>query len=106
MGGSTTTEQQGSSVRSTRSRNGCRTPASRITVWPNRSLRQPLQQYQGQMVADVSPQTQQAWNLAANSGNVGQDAQNAAQAGYLNTMARRRRTCGRASVATQICSRT
>ena len=38
------------------------------------------------MVADVAPQTQQAWNLAANSGNVGQDAQNAAQAGYLNTM--------------------
>lgn len=47
---------------------------------------QPLQQYQGQMVADTSPQTQQAWNLAANSGNVGQDAQNAAQAGYLNTL--------------------
>jgi hypothetical protein len=44
---------------------------------------QPLQQYQGQMVADVSPQMQQAWNLAANSGNVGQDAQNAAQAGFL-----------------------
>ena len=38
------------------------------------------------MVADVAPQTQQAWNLAANSGNIGQDAQNAAQAGYLNTM--------------------
>ena len=26
------------------------------------------------------------WNLAANSGNVGQDAQNSAQAGYLNTL--------------------
>ena len=26
------------------------------------------------MVADVAPQTQQAWNLAANRGNVGQDA--------------------------------
>jgi hypothetical protein len=48
---------------------------------------QPLQQYQGQMVADVAPQTQQAWNMAANSGSVGQPAQNAAQAGYLNTMA-------------------
>jgi hypothetical protein len=47
---------------------------------------QPLQQYQGQMVADVAPQTQQAWNLAANSGGVGQDSQNAAQAGYLNAM--------------------
>ena len=46
----------------------------------------PLQQYQGQMVASVAPQTQQAWNLAANSGNVGMPAQNAAMAGYLNTM--------------------
>jgi hypothetical protein len=45
---------------------------------------QPLQQYQGQMVADVSPQMQQAWNLAANSGNVGVGAQNAAQSGFMN----------------------
>lgn len=48
---------------------------------------QPLQQYQGQLVADTAPQTQQAWNLAANSGNVGLGSQNAAQAGYLNTLA-------------------
>jgi hypothetical protein len=47
----------------------------------------PLQQYQGQMVADVGPQTQQAWNLAANSGNVGQGALQGAQAGYLNALA-------------------
>jgi hypothetical protein len=46
----------------------------------------PLQQYQGQMVADVSPQTQQAWNLAANSGNVGMDQYNAASAGYLGAL--------------------
>ena len=58
---------------------------------------QPLQQYQGQMVADTSPQTQQAWNLAANSGNVGQDAQNAAQAGYLNTLSQ---TPGQVSTGT------
>jgi hypothetical protein len=38
------------------------------------------------MVADVAPQTQQAWNLAANSGKVGQAAQNASMAGYLNTL--------------------
>ena len=45
---------------------------------------QPLQQYQGQLVAGVSPQMQQAWNLAANSGNVGVGAQSAAQAGFMN----------------------
>ena len=47
---------------------------------------QPLQQYQGQMVADTAPQMQQAWDLAANSGNVGQQQYNAANAGYLGTL--------------------
>jgi hypothetical protein len=45
---------------------------------------QPLQQYQGQMVAGVSPQMQQSWDLAANSGNVGQGAQAGAQAALLS----------------------
>ena len=48
---------------------------------------QPLQQYQGQMVADTSPQTQQSWNVAANSGNVGADQYNASTAGYLGALA-------------------
>jgi len=47
---------------------------------------QPLQQYQGQMVADVSPQTQQAWNLAASSANAGKDQFNSATSGYLNAL--------------------
>ena len=47
---------------------------------------QPLTQYQGQMVADTSPQTQQAWNLAASSGDVGKDQFAGAQAGYLNSI--------------------
>ena len=47
---------------------------------------QPLQQYQGQMVADTSPQTQQSWNVAANSGNVGADQYNAGTAGYLGAL--------------------
>ena len=47
---------------------------------------QPLQQYQGQMVADVSPQTQQSWNVAANSGNVGADQFGGATAGYLGAL--------------------
>jgi hypothetical protein len=47
---------------------------------------QPLQQYQGQMVADVAPQTQQAWNLAASSGDVGRDQYSASTAGDLNAV--------------------
>jgi hypothetical protein len=43
----------------------------------------PLTQFQGQQVADIGPQTQQAWNLAATSGGAGADQYNAAQAGYL-----------------------
>ena len=43
----------------------------------------PLTQFSGQQVADVAPQTQQAWNLAATSGGAGADQYNAAQAGYL-----------------------
>jgi hypothetical protein len=50
---------------------------------------QPLQQYQGQMVAGVGPQTQQAWNTAASSGNVGTDQYNAATAGYLGALGQR-----------------
>ena len=47
---------------------------------------QPLQQYQGQMVADIGPQMQQSWNVAANSGNVGADQFNAATGGYLGAL--------------------
>ena len=43
----------------------------------------PLTQYSGQQVADIGPQTQQAWNLAAQSGGAGADQYNASQAGYL-----------------------
>jgi hypothetical protein len=43
----------------------------------------PLQQYQGQQVADIGPQTQQAWDLAAQSGGAGADQYNASQAAYL-----------------------
>jgi hypothetical protein len=47
---------------------------------------QPLQQYQGQMVADPGDQMQQAWNTAASGANAGQDQYNSAQAGYLGVM--------------------
>ena len=46
----------------------------------------PLVQYQGQMVADASPQTQQAWNLAATSGQAGQPQYQESEAGLLNAM--------------------
>ena len=38
------------------------------------------------MVAGVSPQMQQSWDVAANSGNVGSDQFNAATAGYLGAL--------------------
>ena len=47
---------------------------------------QPLTQYQGQQVADVGPQMQQGWNLAATSGGAGADQYNASQAGYLTAL--------------------
>jgi hypothetical protein len=47
---------------------------------------QPLQQYQGQMVADVAPQSQQAWNTAANSANVGQQQYQEGETGFMNTL--------------------
>jgi hypothetical protein len=46
----------------------------------------PLQQYQGQMVADPSAQQQQAWGTAANAPNVGQPQYGMATAGYLNSL--------------------
>jgi Chaperone of endosialidase len=83
-GGTTTSDQQSQSV-------------TQIPQWMQQAGQQnyayaqdvaslPLQQYQGQMVADVAPQTQQAWNLAASSGNVGQDQYGASTAGYLNSL--------------------
>ena len=85
MGGSDTTQ-------STQSQN-----VQQLPPWINQAAQQnyayaqnvanrPLQQYQGQMVADVGPQMQQGWNLAANSGNVGQDQYNASQAGYMGVL--------------------
>lgn len=86
MGGSTTTNQQGSSQSINEIPQWVQNAGQANYGLAQQVASQPLQQYQGQMVADVAPQTQQAWNLAANSGGVGVDAQNAAQAGYLNTL--------------------
>ena len=86
MGGSTTTDQSGSSSQVNQIPQWVQNAGEQNYGLAQQVASQPLQQYQGAMVADTAPQTQQAWNLAANSGNVGQDAQSAAQAGYLNTL--------------------
>ena len=86
MGGSNQTTQQGTSESTNEIPAWVQNAGQQNYGLAQQVASQPLQQYQGQMVADVSPQTQQSWNLAANSGNVGQDAQNAAQSGYLNTL--------------------
>ena len=86
MGGSTTTEQSGSSSQVNQIPQWVQNAGQQNYGLAQQVASQPLQQYQGAMVADTAPQTQQAWNLAANSGGVGQDAQSAAQAGYLNTL--------------------
>jgi hypothetical protein len=46
----------------------------------------PLQQYQGQMVPDVSQQLQQSWNTAATAGNAGLPQINAATAGFAGAL--------------------
>jgi hypothetical protein len=67
---------------------------TQLPAWVNQAAQQnyalaqnianrPLTQYAGQQVANIGPQTQQAWNLAATSGGAGADQYNAAQAGYL-----------------------
>jgi hypothetical protein len=86
MGGSSTTNTQGSSQSTNEIPQWVQNAGQQNYGLAQQVANQPLQQFQGQMVADTAPQTQQSWNLAANSGNVGQDAQNAAQAGYLNTL--------------------
>ena len=86
MGGSTTTNTQGSSQSINEIPQWVQNAGQQNYGLAQQVASQPLQQYQGQMVANTAPQAQQAWNLAANSGGVGQDAQSAAQAGYLNTL--------------------
>ena len=46
----------------------------------------PLQQYQGQMTPDLSPQLQQSWNTAATAGNAGLPQLNTATAGFAGAL--------------------
>jgi Chaperone of endosialidase len=82
----------GSTTQDTQSQNTTQLPpwvndaAQQNYAFAQNVAQQPLQQYQGQMVADPGAQMQQAWNTAAAGGNAGQDQYNAAQAGYLGVM--------------------
>ena len=84
MGGSTTTNTNGSSQSINEIPQWVQNAGQANYGLAQEVASQPLQQYQGQMVAGVAPQTQQAWDLAANSGSIGVGAQNAAQAGFMN----------------------
>ena len=82
----------GGSTQTTQSQNTTQLPpwindaAQQNYAFAQNVANQPLQQYQGQMVANVGPQMQQAWNTAAAGGNAGQGQYDAAQAGYLGVM--------------------
>ena len=85
MGGSDTT-QQTSSQQTQQLPPWINTAAQQNYAQAQNIAAQPLQQYQGQLVADVSPQMQQSWNTAAQGGNAGADQYNASQAAYLGVL--------------------
>jgi hypothetical protein len=81
-----TTQQSGTSTSVNQSPQWMSDAGQQNYAFAQQVAEQPLQQYQGQMVADVAPQTQQSWDVAANSGNVGSDQYNASTAGYLGAL--------------------
>jgi hypothetical protein len=85
MGGADTTSQT-SSQQTTQLPPWINTAAQQNYAQAQNIAAQPLQQYQGQLVAGVSPQMQQSWNTAAQGANAGADQYNAAQAGYLGVL--------------------
>ena len=87
MGGSTTSTTQGSQQSTTQIPQWMSDAGEQNYAFAQQVANQPLQQYQGQMVADTGPQTQQAWDLAASSGNVGQGAFQGGQAGFMGALA-------------------
>ena len=85
MGGADTTKQT-SSQQTTQLPPWINTAAQQNYAQAQNIAAQPLQQYQGQLVAGVSPQMQQSWNTAAQGGAAGADQYNASQAGYLGVL--------------------
>ena len=82
-GGSSTTDTSQQSVSQTQLPPWINQAAQQNYAQAQNIANRPLTQYQGQQVADVGPQMQQAWNLAAQSGGAGADQYNASQAAYL-----------------------
>jgi hypothetical protein len=85
MGGSDST-QQTSSQQTTQLPPWVNTAAQQNYAQAQNIASQPLQQYQGQLTAGVSPQMQQSWNTAAQGGNAGTDQYNASQGAYLGVL--------------------
>ena len=86
MSGGSTTQQSGTSTSINQIPQWMSDAGQQNYAYAQQVAEQPLQQYQGQMVADVAPQTQQSWDVAANSGNVGADQYAAGSAGYLGAL--------------------
>jgi hypothetical protein len=85
MGGSTTT-QDTQQQQTTQLPPWINDAAQQNYAFAQNVAMQPLQQYQGQMVPDVSQQMQQAWNTAATAGNAGMPQFNAATAGFAGAL--------------------
>ncbi len=85
MGGGTT-QQSGTSTSINQIPQWMSDAGQKNYAYAEQVANQPLQQYQGQMVADTSPQTQQSWNTAASSGSIGQDQYGGATAGFLGAL--------------------
>ena len=86
MSGSSSSEQSGTQTSVTQIPQWMQDAGQQNYAFAQDVANKPLQQYQGQMVADVSPQTQQSWDLAAGASNTGSDQFNAATAGYLGAL--------------------
>jgi len=85
-GGGQTTQQESQSTNVTQLPPWINQAAQQNYALAQNVAAQPLQQYQGQLVAGVTPQQQQAWDVAAGGMNAGQNAINAGQAGYMNAL--------------------
>ena len=81
--GSTDTSSQQQSVSQTQLPPWVNQAAQQNYALAENVSQRPLTQYQGQQIADIGPQTQQAWNLAATSGGASADQYNASQAAFL-----------------------
>jgi hypothetical protein len=86
MGGGSDTTQTTQSQQTTQLPPWVNTAAQQNYALAQNTATRPLQQYQGQLVADPGAQMQQSWNTAAQGGNAGQQQYDASQAGYLGVM--------------------